>query len=571
MTMKSRILDLIKAKPKHYSRMIKSDPELNLWVNTNSLVKSDNFAEMIYSAISQETNKCHNGKVKKFNGISEGYIGCGPARICKCTSEKVSNSVKETKSHTTELQKQITNNKRAQTNLKKYGVINAAQTPENRQKFREWYANPENVKQNLERIKQTNLERYGVENCKSLPEVEQKIIATCLARYGVTNVAQIPSTKAKLRARTAEYKLTGHLLAQGYSRFTKYIQDNYDFTVITPTSEYKGASSGELMQFQCNQCGTKKTSKFHYNRGLNCEICNPLVPQFTSKEEQAVFDYIQNELGITGTQGNKTIIAPYELDMVFPDHKIAIEYSGLYWHSEFSSGKGRKYHYDKMIKANQAGYRLITIFSDEWISTPDIVKSKLRNIFKKTDKKYYARKLIVNPVNSDESRIFLDLYHLQGNSSAKINLGLYAGDELVALMTFSNGRAALNTQSVDGEYELVRFVTNGASVVGGASKLLNHFVKEYQPSKVVSYADLRWSEGNVYSVIGFEKVGPPTIGYWYVDNYQTRMHRYNFTKAQLIKAGNPSEKTEWEIMQDLGYDRIWDCGHQKYIIEYNGK
>ena len=547
--------------------MIKSNPNLKIWVESNSLVTTENFAEMIYSAVTQETNLCPNGKTKKFNGISEGFIGCGPASTCKCTSDQVSRSVKESKAHTTELQRQATNSKRAQTNLKKYGVVNAAQTAENRQKFRDWYADPENVKHTLARIKQTNLERYGVENCKSLPEVEERIIATCLARYGVTNVAQIPSTKAKLKARTAEYKLTGHLLSQGYYRFIKYIQDNYNFTLVTPIEEYKGVSSGKMMQFQCTRCSTEKITKFHYNRGLNCDVCNPLSPQFTSKEEQAVFDYIRSELGITGTQGNKNIISPYELDMVFPEYKIAIEYSGLYWHSEVSSGKGKKYHYEKMVKANQAGYRLITIFSDEWISTPDIVKSKLRNIFKKTDKKYYARQLVVKPVSSDESREFLNLYHLQGNSSAKINLGLYAENTLVALMTFSNGRAALNTKSITNEYELVRFVTDGSSVVGGASKLLKHFIKMYQPKKIVSYADLRWSEGNVYSVIGFEKAGNPTIGYWYVDGYQTRIHRYNFTKSQLVKAGNSVEKTEWEIMQDLGYDRIWDCGHQKYILE----
>lgn len=546
--------------------MIKSDPELNLWVNTNSLVKSDNFAEMIYSALSQETNECHNGQVKKFNGISEGYIGCGPAGSCKCTAEKVSKSVKISKSNTTEIQKQASNNKRARTNLEKYGVANAAQTVENRQKFRDWYANPENVNRNLERIKATNLERYGVENCKSLPEVEQKIIATCLARYGVTNVAQIPSTKAKLRARTAEYKLTGHLLSQGYYRFTKYVQDNYNFTVMTTAADYKGASSGELMQFQCNHCGNRKTVKFHYNRGLNCEVCHPVAPQFTSKEEQSVFDYVSKELGIIGTQGDRSLISPYELDMVFPDHAIAIEYSGLYWHSESSSGKGKGYHYEKMLRANQSGYRLVTIFSDEWINTPEIVKSKLRNIFKKTDKRHYARKLEVKIVSSEDSKVFLNLHHLQGNSSAKINIGLYNGHTLVALMTFSNGRAALNTKVVEGEYELVRFVTNGDSVVGGASKLLAHFTKTYKPTRIVSYADLRWSEGNVYSVIGFKKVGTPTIGYWYVDSYQTRMHRYNFTKTQLVKEGNDARKTEWEIMQDLGYDRIWDCGHQKYIL-----
>jgi hypothetical protein len=401
-----------------------------------------------------------------------------------------------------------------------------------------------------------------------LPEVEEKIIATCLARYGVTNVAQIPSTKAKLRARTAEYKLSKHLLSHGYAKFSNYISANYNFSLTTPFEQYSGVTSKTSLSFRCNNCGSEKIIKFYYGRGINCETCNPTVPAFVSGEEQALFDFITNELGvINGIQGDRTIISPYEIDMLFPDQRIAVEYCGLYWHSEFSSGKDKNYHAEKLKNTNKAGYRLITVFSDEWNTRQEVVKSKLRNIFKKTSQKYHARKLTVHEVNSDDSKRFLDSYHLQGNSSAKINLGLYSDDQLVALMTFSSGRAALNNKSTSGEYELVRFVTNGSSVVGGASKLLKHFIKTYNPKKIVSYADLRWSEGNVYSTIGFKKVGAPTIGYWYVDSYQSRHHRYNFTKKQLVADGNDPQLTEWEIMCELGYDRIWDCGHQKFVLE----
>lgn len=567
-TIKDQILDLITNKPKHYSKIVKHDANLREWVQKNSLVKSENFAEMIYSAIHQKTNICESGNTRKFSGFSTGFIGCGPANKCTCVAQTVSDSVKTSKAKTTDEQKSVTNQKRQKTNLEKYGVTNAAQTPENRQRFRDWYANPENVQSNLDRIRKTNLERYGVENCKSLPEVEEKIIATCLARYGVKNVAQIPSTKAKLRARTAEYKLSRHLLSHGYSKFSEYINANYNFSLITPFAEYAGVTGKTPLAFRCNSCGSEKTTKFYYGRGINCDTCNPTVPAFVSGEEQAVFDFITSELGVAnGVQGDRTIIAPYELDMVFPDQRIAIEYCGLYWHSEFSSGKDKNYHAEKLKSASNAGYRLITIFSDEWNTRQNVVKSKLRNIFKKTSQKYYARKLVVRAVNGDDSKQFLNLHHLQGNSSAKINLGLYSDATLVALMTFSNGRAALNTKSAADEYELVRFVTDGSSVVGGASKLLAHFIKMYNPRKIVSYADLRWSEGNVYSTIGFKMLGAPTIGYWYVDSYQTRHHRYNFTKKQLVDAGHDPLLTEWEIMCELGYDRIWDCGHQKFVLE----
>jgi hypothetical protein len=566
--MKQKILEIIQTKPKHYSKIIKNVPELCQWVTDNTLINSEKFAEMIYSAIYQTTNICVNGNTQKFLDINRGFAGCGLANICKCVHEQVSKSVKDYKKTITNEQQTEINNKRRQTNLEKYGVSCVAQTEENKQKFRDWYNNPENVKESLERIKKTNIEKYGVENCKSLPEVEQKIIATCLAKYGVTNVAQIPSTKMKLKARIAEYKLNKHLIKKGYDRFSLYILNTYNFSVLTPKDEYLGYDAHQSLKFSCNACNTLIEKVFSYGPGLRCNHCNPVIPNFVSSEEQQVYDFITNELGILGKQGDKTLINPYELDMVFDQHKIAIEYCGLYWHSEASSHKDKNYHANKMRLTNEKGYRLITIFSDEWKYKQPIVKSKLKNIFQQTARKHHARKLSVKLVPYQESQQFLNLHHLQGSSVAKINLGLYTNlDELVALMTFSNGRAALNSKTLTTEYELVRFVTNGDSVIGGASKLLTNFITMYSPSKIISYADLRWSEGAVYEKIGFIKQPKPTIGYWYTANYEKREHRFNFTKTRLVKEGADGLKTEWEIMQGLGYDRIWDCGHLKYVLD----
>jgi len=75
--MKTKVLELIKDKPKHFSKIIKNSPELYKWILDNTKIQSENFSEMVYSAIYSESNICQNGNTKKFNSINEGYRFCG--------------------------------------------------------------------------------------------------------------------------------------------------------------------------------------------------------------------------------------------------------------------------------------------------------------------------------------------------------------------------------------------------------------------------------------------------------------------------------------------------------------
>ena len=53
-------------------------------------------------------------------------------------------------------------------------------------------------------------------------------------------------------------------------------------------------------------------------------------------------------------------------------------------------------------------------------------------------------------------------------------------------------------------YNLSRFCNKlGYNVIGGASKLLNHFIKTYKATRIVSYADKDWSIGSLYYTLGF--------------------------------------------------------------------
>jgi hypothetical protein len=43
-------------------------------------------------------------------------------------------------------------------------------------------------------------------------------------------------------------------------------------------------------------------------------------------------------------------------------------------------------------------------------------------------------------------------------------------------------------------------------------------------------------------------------------------HRFNFIKTKIVElVENGHNKTEKQIMDELGYDRLWDCGSYKFI------
>ena len=71
------------------------------------------------------------------------------------------------------------------------------------------------------------------------------------------------------------------------------------------------------------------------------------------------------------------------------------------------------------------------------------------------------------------------------------------------------------------------------------------------------------SNGDVYSKCNFEFIGYTKPGYYWVIKNK-KQHRFNFTKQKLIKMGYDKNKTEVEIMHELGYYRIYDSGNKKF-------
>lgn len=287
-----------------------------------------------------------------------------------------------------------------------------------------------------------------------------------------------------------------------------------------------------------------------------------------SKEEIELVNFIKSIYPDEILTNVKNILPKSEIDIYLPKLKIGIEYNGLYWHSE-KAGRYKDYHLTKYLKCQAQDIRLIQIFSDEWINKNSIVKTKLQSILNQIKNRVYARKCIIQEISSQDKNKFLNKFHIQGEDRSSIKLGMFYENELVGVMTFSSPRLALG-QSFNnpGVYELSRFATS-CNIIGGASKLLKYFINKYNPEQIYSYSDNRWTDpnNNMYLKIGFSKISSSSPSYFYTKDFLTRIHRFNFNKINLKKLGIDIEnRTESQIMEELKYTKIWDCGTTKYIL-----
>jgi hypothetical protein len=286
-----------------------------------------------------------------------------------------------------------------------------------------------------------------------------------------------------------------------------------------------------------------------------------------SGEQTEVYEFLKSLLpNDTIIIGNRSILG-MEIDITIPSRNLMIEYNGIYSHlhrpqeTTPSRQKGKRYHLNKTLAAKKAGFRLVHIFSDDWVLRKSIWKSILSNIVGMAVDKHPARKLEIRDVRPTEKKIFLNENHLQGNDRSRINYGLWNGDELIAAMTFCPSRYNKSFQ-----WELSRFcVRMGVSCPGGFSRLLKHFRKNHSTS-IISYADFSRSNGDVYEKNGFRMLrhNPPSYAYVNLKLGIQRHHRSNFTKKKL---GITDDTTETDHMTSLGYSRIFDCGTIAYVID----
>ena len=282
------------------------------------------------------------------------------------------------------------------------------------------------------------------------------------------------------------------------------------------------------------------------------------VSKNSSRTEIELFHYCKS-LDDSFIQNDRTLIAPLEIDILSHKHKLAIEYCGIYWHSE-TAGKTRQYHREKYLRCRELGYKLLTIFETDNI---DKVKSLIRTQVG-SNKRIYARKTRVQEINSRTANEFHRKHHLSGSVGGSAHIGLYYFDELVMVASFTKTRYNKNVK-----YECSRMTSHSDyTVTGGASRLFKYFFNHHEVESCITYADLRFGEGTVYTHCGFTRQKDSNPNYFYFKGNNLLLEsRVKYQKHKLINILNDydPQKSEYENMIINGYHRIWDCGNAVYL------
>lgn len=336
---------------------------------------------------------------------------------------------------------------------------------------------------------------------------------------------------------------------------TKIHCDKYDYSLV----EYTGST--RKVKIVCKKHGVFSQIPANHLNENGCPKCVSKV----SKPEIELFDFILN-LCPDAKQSDRSIIGPLELDIVIPSKAIAIEYNGLYFHSDRLEGRKDDAHKRKMLLCEKAGYRLIQVWEDDWNYRRGVVEKTLRHILGASQSKIGARACVVRTRGLRDVVEFFELNHLQSAPRRGIAYTLEHCDEIVAAMVFSPV-ASERGKAADGRsFELIRYAT-AKHVAGGASRLMAAFLRDTpECNRIISYSNNEWFDGRMYATLGFKHIADVEPDYKVVDG-KLRRHKINYKLSELKKRfGNAFDPllSERENCRNNGLFRVYDSGLKKW-------
>lgn len=185
------------------------------------------------------------------------------------------------------------------------------------------------------------------------------------------------------------------------------------------------------------------------------------------------------------------------------------------------------------------GERIVHCWEDLWNNKTPIINSRLQSLLGNS-RAIHGRQCRIKRVPADLMSSFLQANHLLGNARGKYNLGLYHGDDLVAVALFARSVPVQRNGHTYHSHEMIRFCSlRGHYVQGGLSKLLKAFIDREKPDDIYTVVDRDWSDGEAFIKLGFKQTGISSPLTFWLDANGDRTRKKPFEEAkQVTNAGN---------------------------------
>lgn len=284
-----------------------------------------------------------------------------------------------------------------------------------------------------------------------------------------------------------------------------------------------------------------------------------------------------DDLGIDYEINNRKILKSesgtcLEMDIYLSDYQLGIEINPTFTHSCDIYPFGKKshgYHQSKSICAENANVGLIHLYDSDFINENSYQVFLTQMRFMSQDKiKIGARKCDVCQINRQQSNDFLNKYHFQcGEKSSQLLYGMFYQGNLIGVLTIGYPRYA------KADYEIIRYCMHpGYIIIGSFAKLFSNFLNTLNSdADILSYMDLnkRMRPSCVYEKNGFHYAGITPPDYvWYNQSGTKMKSRYSVMKKTLVAQGYDASKSEIQIMNELGFVRVFGSGSKKFIYHH---
>lgn len=329
------------------------------------------------------------------------------------------------------------------------------------------------------------------------------------------------------------------------------------FELVSSVVDYRQRRVARL-DVRCNECGeVSSKSLAMIEETPVCFRCHPRE----SRGQLELYEFVRSLCPDT-VLSDRVTIPPQELDVFVSSRKFAVEFNGLYWHSD--AHKPDSYHADKLKRCTDAGIRLFNVFSDDWRDRRHIVEAMIRHRLGMTPDVIGARQCRVACLGSHIRREFFDANHIDGDTRATTAFGLLIGDSSDNIVCAMSLRRPFHARYGD-SLEVARFCSKlGTSVRGGLSRLTKaclSYAKEDEGKAggLVTYTDGRVGDGNAWTAAGWTDIGTTPPRFWWTDGHD-RFDRFS------VRADKKNGLTERDVASRLGVYRVYGCHNRIMTI-----